>query len=62
MTGNTEISEALRAALFRIQRAENDLVEARSALAAAEAAVAFVQAPPTPPEAYTTEEVAELLG
>lgn len=62
MRSNPEAADALRTALDRIQRAERDLVEARSALAAAEAALAVAQTPRTIPDAYTMEQVGELLG
>jgi excisionase family DNA binding protein len=60
---SNDMADALRTALECVQRTERDLVDARSALIEAGAALAAVRSHhERQPDAYTLEQVAELLG
>ena len=62
MSTHTQAAEAIRAAAARIDTLSAELAEARTALTAAEAAVATARPAALTPDAYTMEQVAELLG
>jgi excisionase family DNA binding protein len=60
--GSPDPADAIRTAAERIKSAERELVDARAALAAAETQLAAARLPRLAPDAYTMEQVGELLG
>lgn len=62
MNTHTQAAAAIRTAAARIDNLSAELAEARSALAAAEAALASARPAALTPDAYTMEQVGELLG
>src|SRR5438067_4906588 len=59
---HTQAAAAIRAAAARIDSLSAELAEARAALTTAEAALATARPAALTPDAYTMEQVAELLG